>query len=733
MVIENQPEKDIHTIVSRIDSPKIGMTTGISEGVKVYGFPADHEYADELQGTARFPIYQRMVASDGALRAMYRGYSLPIQQAETVIEGGRDDIREWVESWFFKNRKSFLTRATRYLQYGTFAFEQVFGIVNGRTQEVAIKPRPPWTWWRPDYDHLGNVKGIEQRFGANFGYVPANRMVLFVNESESEGILGDSLFRASWKPWTYVDLIERVDAIGIERHGVGVPYAKVRTNDRKVFDAIDQTLTNVRTHQNARLIFDPEVVEDFGIAFNDYKNDAAIKSLEYHRRMMFVSALMQFLAIGGNVSGGYSLSKDWTEFFLAAIKSVAAHMAEVENVQRIKRAVDMNFAGLSEDDYPKARYTNLDAVGMESLGNFVGATKDYLTWTPETENALRGEAALPQLTDEQAAKSAEARMNASAQKNAPDASLLSYAPASSDNAIMLASKRKRAKLANGFWREKTQHEQFTACLAIEQRMDSRQEQKKSALEAIRATQVRRHTEQLRKFAKKGELEIADIQKFQPLNIESYRDELADDLQAEYRVGELEVKKELDRQEAGQPVVEDVIADRTNDAKLSVVAMLADESVLELPASKQRAAKDLALMQAKAEQLANDISATVAAAYRNAVIDLVNDPTLTVDQIIQRAEQRALSAGNPTLSRAAAFAATTPLQLGRTNASKSFQESGDVDFSIYSAIIDASTCEVCFAADGEIIDPEVGKPAAPNPECLGTIDQCRCIPIPVRKV
>jgi len=72
-------------------------------------------------------------------------------------------------------------------------------------------------------------------------------------------------------------------------------------------------------------------------------------------------------------------------------------------------------------------------------------------------------------------------------------------------------------------------------------------------------------------------------------------------------------------------------------------------------------------------------------------------------------------------------------MGRTNANKAFEESGVVDFEIYSAIIDPATCAFCFEADGEIVDPVTDKPKAPNPECLGTVDRCRCIRIPVLKV
>jgi len=69
-----------------------------------------------------------------------------------------------------------------------------------------------------------------------------------------------------------------------------------------------------------------------------------------------------------------------------------------------------------------------------------------------------------------------------------------------------------------------------------------------------------------------------------------------------------------------------------------------------------------------------------------------------------------------------------IQTGR--AAEGEARSGDWDRVIYSAILDANTCNPCGDADGlEADDPE-DLPAAPNPDCEGG-DRCRCFHVYVR--
>jgi len=58
---------------------------------------------------------------------------------------------------------------------------------------------------------------------------------------------------------------------------------------------------------------------------------------------------------------------------------------------------------------------------------------------------------------------------------------------------------------------------------------------------------------------------------------------------------------------------------------------------------------------------------------------------------------------------------------------------DVAYVVYTAVLDDSVCEVCEALDQtQYDDPDEGFEAAPNAECLGGIERCRCYPIAVMR-
>ena len=55
----------------------------------------------------------------------------------------------------------------------------------------------------------------------------------------------------------------------------------------------------------------------------------------------------------------------------------------------------------------------------------------------------------------------------------------------------------------------------------------------------------------------------------------------------------------------------------------------------------------------------------------------------------------------------------------------------VDREIYTTMMDDDVCEECEKWENE--EFEVGDgPNAPNPDCLGTVDRCRCWRVPVIK-
>lgn len=82
-----------------------------------------------------------------------------------------------------------------------------------------------------------------------------------------------------------------------------------------------------------------------------------------------------------------------------------------------------------------------------------------------------------------------------------------------------------------------------------------------------------------------------------------------------------------------------------------------------------------------------------------------------------------------VSRAAGEA--TNLALARGRDAEIAARSGEIQFLVYSAVLDSGTCQPCGDVDGRTGDTTKDLPSVPNPACDGGA-QCRCVLIPVRK-
>lgn len=118
------------------------------------------------------------------------------------------------------------------------------------------------------------------------------------------------------------------------------------------------------------------------------------------------------------------------------------------------------------------------------------------------------------------------------------------------------------------------------------------------------------------------------------------------------------------------------------------------------------------------RVANDVQTRVAAAAQQALM-LGLDP-------IEHARVSLLAGSTAYVSRAAAEGANVALAKGRM--AEMAARNGVFSFLVYSAVLDANTCQPCGAVDGQT--GQVGElPSVPNVSCPGGA-QCRCVHIPV---
>jgi hypothetical protein len=327
----------------------------------------------------------------------------------------KDEMTMFVESQLFKNStfswNKFLRQALTLEDFGMSAFEKVFQYIpNGQyAGKIGWKkfaqrlPQTIFKWTMND----GTTPGITQVTPtAGMREIPQWKLMLIVNEQEGSNFEGVSFLRACYQNWYYKDLYYKIDAIATERQGMGYP---VITSPPQATDAdkrkAQELARNIRANEQAYL----DLPTGFKLEFMDTKGKDVkniTDMLHHHDRQIVKSMLAQFLELGAASSqGSFALSADQSELFLQGLHYVAKLIQEEINVA-IRELIDLNYAGVDEEDYPTLQYGSLGNVDFEKLATalFRLSQGGLIKADPELERYVRNVMDLPeavQLSEEE--------------------------------------------------------------------------------------------------------------------------------------------------------------------------------------------------------------------------------------------------------------------------------------------------------------------------------------------
>ncbi len=416
--LEVRPDRDTAQV-------KPGIEVG-NTGLEVFGGIISGDIVEHNQAwmsDKRYKIADRMRRGDGTCAALLMALTLPILSTEVHVEarvprdGSKPDsavedaadlvyeamLGDHMERTF----EGFLREAlSLHFAYGHYPFEKVFapietGEFSGAMGWQEFAPRHPSTITEWNFDSNGRLKGIlQEAYNPATGDIEvtpieAGKLIMFTHQEEAGNPLGQSVFRPAWKHWTYKDGFYAVQAIAVERQGVGTPYAKYPkgTSDDDV-DAAEQMLQNVQAHEQSYFVFP----EDWEVGFIDMGAGGTIDPMlgvEHHDHMIVKSFLAGFLGLPQDGRGSYALSEDSSSFFTYSLQFAANHVAAVLNRKAIAQMVEYNMPNLPY--YPRLRFDRVGAVELANLmeGLSFLARDGVLTPDIGLENVIRDLMNLP--------------------------------------------------------------------------------------------------------------------------------------------------------------------------------------------------------------------------------------------------------------------------------------------------------------------------------------------------
>jgi hypothetical protein len=387
------------------------------------------EYNPILEGRSSFLVYEKMRRSDADVRAALLACKLPIRAADCQIVPGlkenepgfdlakkiADEVREnllgGLESptstgcWVTQNFETVKENALLCLDFGCAAHEDLWHIDGDKVRLRKLAPRLPYTFYRYHVDDDGESLLYLEQYGYrgnNFVnvLVPAEKLAYFVNDMEGAYFYGRSVLRAAYQHWYMKSQIYRIDAISIERNGLGVPTIKqgpnVSAEDRK---AAQQWVQMLAAHESTGLSL-PSGWEFVLTGITGRIRDPQA-SIQHHSEMIMRSVLANFLSLGTTQTGSRALGGSMRDFFYLSLEAISQKIDETISNTSIRRLVNYNYTPQpgKKLPYPRLVTSNIIVINplellevAKDVGKF---DVDLLQPDNDTENWIRKKCGMP--------------------------------------------------------------------------------------------------------------------------------------------------------------------------------------------------------------------------------------------------------------------------------------------------------------------------------------------------
>jgi hypothetical protein len=223
----------------------------------------------------------------------------------------------------------------------------------------------------------------------------------------------NSLLRGAWRAWYFKKRLQEIEAIGIERDLAGLPIGWVPVEWLSENPTPDQAtnlarmkklVTNIRRDEQEGVIM-PLVYDDDGSKLIDLTLLATGGSRQFDTNEIILrydrgiagAVLADFVMLGHETTGTFSLSKDKTSLFMLALNSLLDSIASVFNRHAIPRLFQVN--GIEREAMPELVHGAVEKIELGALGNFLRELSQAgagLFPDERLENTLRQMANLPE-------------------------------------------------------------------------------------------------------------------------------------------------------------------------------------------------------------------------------------------------------------------------------------------------------------------------------------------------
>jgi hypothetical protein len=412
-------------------------------GIKRAGGYVDEEFLPALRGRKAVQVFKEMSQNDSMVGAMLftidklvREVDWKVVPAEQTPEG--QAAAEFLESCkddMSHSWDDFIGEVLSMLTYGWSWHEIVYKRRIGPWEKdgkkkskysdglIGIRKMPirsQETMIRWVFDESGGIKALVQLAPPHYktAVIPIEKSLLFRTNLSKGNPEGQSLLRTAYRSWYFKKRLEEFEAIGVERDLAGMPVARVPaeylnakrgTKQHATVEAFRKMVRGVRRDENEGLILPTQYDTDTKQPLFDFELMSSGGSRQFdttgiiqrYEQRILMSVLADFILVGHEGTGSYSMHTDKTGIFRAALNAITKSIADTLNRHLVPRLFEIN--AWKMDELPKFEPTNIDPPDLAQLAAFISSTAGAgMQWfpDPELEKFVRDIARLPEMTDE---------------------------------------------------------------------------------------------------------------------------------------------------------------------------------------------------------------------------------------------------------------------------------------------------------------------------------------------
>ena len=415
-------------MVKKLSETQAKQTLGVAGDNVTNGQIRADEFLPELRGKKAVRKYREMRDNDSTIGAVMYATEQVLRDVKLHVKPANDTAAAKAEAEFVKSvlddmdhsLDDHVSEALSFLSYGFAWFEVVYKrregmqttnpkkrskFDDGRIGVRKIAVRAPWTVSRFDVDRVsGDVLGLYQDVG-NFNgthYIPVNKSLYYRTTSINGDPSGRSVLRNAYTSYEYLNNLQSIEAIAVERELAGIPVARIPaeylSNDASSAQAgfvnnLRQILRDVKFNEQGYIILPSDTYPDKDgaptnvrlvdvelMASNGKRNIDIDPIVKRYQHDIARSVLSEFLLLGSQ-GGSYALSKSKTDLFLRALESYIQAIVDVLNKQLVERLWELN--GLNYDLMPRIEAGDVAPHDLREIAAFLrnlnGANIDVST------------------------------------------------------------------------------------------------------------------------------------------------------------------------------------------------------------------------------------------------------------------------------------------------------------------------------------------------------------------